>query len=430
MYKKILAGLMALAIVTGAYAPIQSIVGGTSNMEIVAYADDVSEVETGEYNGWEYAYYKDYGNTVYVYRYIGDETEVTLPSKINGRRVQVDPNTFLNGNFYGDGSIFGHSQVEVVNIPAEYDGDNYDDYSYVKELLFAGKTVKQVNVDPNNSKFASYDGMIFSKDMKYLYDCPEGKEGEITVPDGTEYIGICRKENEAFKTGAFEDCQKITKINFSDSVKEISNRTFRWCKGLKSVDLANAAILPSDYTKSSLAFSGCDSLESISTSNTNTSLTAVDDVLMTADKTRVIIIPARKDNVKIPASVVRFDFMERGYIADDINWVEYRFWNKSYTVDEDNQNFCSIDGALYTKDKKALIYYPAGVKNAKVADGTETIVTGAFFDKTDIESVVIPESVKLIDREAFLNCTNLNSVTLPDNAEISRWAIGYFSIIR
>ena len=85
MYKKILAGLMALAIVTGAYAPIQSIVGGTSNMEIVAYADDVSEVETGEYNGWEYAYYKDYGNTVYVYRYIGDETEVTLPSKINGR---------------------------------------------------------------------------------------------------------------------------------------------------------------------------------------------------------------------------------------------------------------------------------------------------------------------------------------------------------
>lgn len=163
MYKKILAGLMALAIVTGAYAPIQSIVGGTSNMEIVAYADDVSEVETGEYNGWEYAYYKDYGNTVYVYRYIGDETEVTLPSKINGRRVQVDPNTFLNGNFYGDGSIFGHSQVEVVNIPAEYDGDNYDDYYYVKELLFAGKTVKQVNVDPNNSKFASYDGMIFPR---------------------------------------------------------------------------------------------------------------------------------------------------------------------------------------------------------------------------------------------------------------------------
>lgn len=100
--------------------------------------------------------------------------------------------------------------------------------------------------------------------------------------------------------------------------------------------------------------------------------------------------------------------------------------DKSYTVDEDNQNFCSIDGALYTKDKKTLIYYPAGVKNAKVADGTEIIEEGAFFDKTDIESVVIPESVKSIYELAFLNCTNLNSVTLPDNAEIGKEAIGYY----
>ena len=64
------------------------------------------------------------------------------------------------------------------------------------------------------------------------------------------------------------------------------------------------------------------------------------------------------------------------------------------TVDENNGNYKSIDGNLYTKDGKVLVKYASG--------------------KTDA-SFTIPNSVTKIGNSAFYGCSSLTSVTIPDS---------------
>ena len=65
----------------------------------------------------------------------------------------------------------------------------------------------------------------------------------------------------------------------------------------------------------------------------------------------------RLKSVRIPASV-EFIGKEAFACCDSLEYFE---------VDSLNMNFCSIDGVLYSKDKKSLICYPAG-KNKKYGD--------------------------------------------------------------
>ena len=65
----------------------------------------------------------------------------------------------------------------------------------------------------------------------------------------------------------------------------------------------------------------------------------------------------------------------------------------SFTVNEDNQNFKSVEGNLYSKDGTKLIQYAA--KNQKT-----------YFE--------IPENVTIIANCAFTNVVNLKSLVIPN----------------
>ena len=49
--------------------------------------------------------------------------------------------------------------------------------------------------------------------------------------------------------------------------------------------------------------------------------------------------------------------------------------------------------------------------------------SGAFQDRTDLTSIIIPESVTSIGKSAFYNCAGLTSITIPENVT----SIGYFA---
>lgn len=88
-------------------------------------------------------------------------------------------------------------------------------------------------------------------------------------------------------------------------------------------------------------------------------------------------------------------------------------------VGKNNQQFCSIDGNLYTKDKSKLVQYAIGKRNKSfsVPNYVSTIGNGAFEGSYTLLSVIIPDSVCSIGEGAFSFCSNLISVELGNSVK-------------
>ena len=87
---------------------------------------------------------------------------------------------------------------------------------------------------------------------------------------------------------------------------------------------------------------------------------------------------------------------------------------KSFVVDDANPLYCSVGGVLYSKDQKTLLGYPnARGKTFSVPEGTQNILSGAFFNCFELESITLPESLDSIGFIAFTSCINLRELTIP-----------------
>lgn len=101
-----------------------------------------------------------------------------------------------------------------------------------------------------------------------------------------------------------------------------------------------------------------------------------------------------------------------------------------FRVDEENAQFSAVDGVLFSKDMKTLLYYPSkkgvtvdrgGRVTAKasytVPDGVEILRSKAFYKCDNLETVVLPATVTRIEEGAFHKATALREITLPPNLE-------------
>ncbi len=88
---------------------------------------------------------------------------------------------------------------------------------------------------------------------------------------------------------------------------------------------------------------------------------------------------------------------------------------KAINVDEQNPVYCSVDGVVFTKDQKTLVKYPAGAGSYTIPDGVEVLGAYSFYF-TAAGEIIFPESVKRIESHA---CMGLDAVRLelPQNLE-------------
>ncbi|MGN0027192.1 MAG: leucine-rich repeat domain-containing protein, partial [Clostridium sp.] len=99
--------------------------------------------------------------------------------------------------------------------------------SYDSKETFPNKYLKNIYVEDGNKKFSSYDGAVYNYDKTKLLTIPEGKES-ITVSGGVEL------DNAIF---AFKTNLKIVKLN--NGIKKIPSYAFNGCTSLKDIYIPN-----------------------------------------------------------------------------------------------------------------------------------------------------------------------------------------------
>lgn len=202
---------------------------------------------------------------------------------------------------------------------------------------------------------------------------------------------------------AFSQQRKLESVNIPSTVTTIGWRAFDFCQNMKFI------VIPKSVTEiREDAFLALDDLWDFKVEEGNKNFCSVDGALYTADTTTLLkIYVTRWSKVyKMPKQVRS--------IADDAWHV-----NSSMTieVEEGNENYCSIDGVLFTKDKTRLIKYLKGNygDDYTVPEGVKTIEDEAFAGNNYLENVWIVDSVTSIGSSAFRNCSNLKTVIIGEH---------------
>ena len=143
-------------------------------------------------------------------------------------------------------------------------------------------------------------------------------------------------------------------------------------------------------------------------------------------------------SITIPNSVTSigyyaFDFCENltsitiPHSVTNINKGAFYYTNfASINVESNNNNYCSVNGVLFNKNKTELLKYPSGNAETRyeIPSGVTYIRHWAFHRSKNLTNITIPNSVKNIDNCAFAACKSLTSITIPD--KVTSISIGTF----
>lgn len=86
----------------------------------------------------------------------------------------------------------------------------------------------------------------------------------------------------------------------------------------------------------------------------------------------------------------------------------------AFSVDPENPRFKTENGALYTKDGKELVAFPAGCRGGfAVPNGVEKIWAGAFGGTFELKLLILPDSLMEIGQGVLAGCSSLADVYIP-----------------
>ena len=312
--KEFIAGVTSAVLLLAAAAAPVSEIGKADSIFLTASA------ETLTYGNYEYELLDN--GTVGITRYIGEDTKLTIPSKIGGKSVTsigdgafkycrtltsiTIPNSVTSISdwaFYecthltsitipnsvvsiGKNAFNGCTKLTGVTIPNSVTSIGDYAFSYCESIksITIPKSVKSIgtdvfsdcpsltsfSVDSENPYYISEDGILYNKDKTELIRCPETKTS-VTIPNSVTIIGdsafyMCSSLTKISKPvnctsigeSAFYGCEGLTVMAMPSKLTSIGSHAFTGCTGLKSVTLSESI-----KSIGSWAFDGCTSLKSI-----------------------------------------------------------------------------------------------------------------------------------------------------------------------
>lgn len=321
----------------------------------------IVNADTDEYS------YSASGTTCRLTKYLGNATEVVIPSEYKGYKVVTLSDTFS-----------GKKDLKKVVIP--------DSVTNIYDHTFNGCTALET----------------------------------VEIPSSVSRIGFC----------TFKDCDSLTSINIPGNVKLIDGSAFSDCSNLSSVtldegvetinidaffncDKIESIYIPKSLKNMDAAFSCCDNLTEIivdkenpvfeSPENSNAIITKSNKKLIQGCKATVIPEGVKSldyyafsgipelDNLKIPDSVTSFG-----------NWV-FRHCPDLKTIYV-SDNIKSIDVGCFA-DMPDL-------ESVRLPEDITSVLSYTFQNCPKLTYISIPDKVEKIGDEAFKGCKGLKELKI------------------
>lgn len=219
-----------------------------------------------------------------------------------------------------------------------------------------------------------------SNELTPWYDYKE-KIQSVVIEPGVTTIGAY----------SFWECYGVQNISIPSTVYRIGPHAMNGCMMLKEIDIPESVTDIQEFV-----FCNCFNLESVDIPDKVTEI----DTGLFENCEKITEINLSKNIT----SIIDEAFVNCRNLA-------------SINVDEDNRNYISMGGVLFTSDKKELVAYPGGKKdkNYTVPNGTSVIQDAAFSSCEYLENVTVPDSVTSLGVRVFAGSQNLRSIELSDN---------------
>ena len=301
----------------------------------------------------------DDGDGYTVVSYLGKDTEVVIPEKVNGIYVtRIGGAAFKNDEnitsvtlpdsivSIGDKAFMSCTQLESINLP--------------EGLIELGKEAFENCYKLNSISIPN--GIACINDKVFSYSGLES----ITIPDSVTKISYA----------AFLNCSSLKNVIIGKGVKEIADSAFWKCSSLASI------IIPDGITElGNGVFWKC---------------TALSEIVIPESVTRLGV-----------GIFENCESLERAVIPGSVNkiyWMMFRNCHKLKSV---------TLGEGITAIEYEVFYGCTSLENIALPNTLETLGYGAFEKCSLLESINLPEGLEKIEDRVFYHCDKLSDVVIP-----------------
>ena len=340
----------------------------------------------------------------------------------NGIEYEVDGDHVVITNYYGEATYLTIPNT-IESLPVTV----IDDYAFFYSNELVGITIPNSVTEIGAHAFAyceklesiSIPDKVTAIEAGTFSECSNLKT--VDLPSGLVDIG----------NGAFYLCSKLSSITIPTNVTSIGMDAFWDCDSLTSINI------PANVTSIGMeAFWDCDSLTSINIPASVNELSSYS--FAHCDKLTAIQVDAAnpeycsRDGALYTKDMTRLICCPGGKqgsftLPASVTYLDSASTNgcdrlTKILVESGSKSFCSADGILYSADMIRLIRCPGGKSGSiTIPEPVEVLGDYSFLECTKLTDVKMPSTLRIIGSLAFNSCTNLHTIIIPASPDL----IGY-----